>query len=272
MFSLDLLKLQLELLQEQLAGDLATQQLAQLKDAKEAIPKRRLVEAEAALVSSVNRRDSLRRRLELVGLSVDQLDALVKKREVVAALPVRASVAGSVVSFDRVIGQSVRADETLFEIHDLARPYIQAFVSERELSRVRLGQSARVRLSGEPSVVLSGKVVRSGRTFEPASRTLSVWIELDGEAPMPLRHNQLARLALVVNSPAPVLGVPLGAIVRDGTRTFVFVRTGDTFDRREIFLGTSDDRFAGVNAGLKPGEQIAVTAAAEMNTAWASLR
>lgn len=271
-FSLDLLKLQLELLQEQLAGDLATQQLAQLKDAKEAIPKRRLVEAEAALVSSVNRRDSLRRRLELVGLSVDQLDALVKKREVVAALPVRASVAGSVVSFDRVIGQSVRADETLFEIHDLARPYIQGFVSERELSRVRLGQSARVRLTGEPSVVLSGKVVRSGRTFEPASRTLSVWIELDGEAPMPLRHNQLARVALVVDSPAPVLGVPIGAIVRDGTRTFVFVQTGDTFDRREVFLGKSDDRFAGVNAGLKPGERIVVTAAAEMNTAWASIR
>ena len=271
-FSLDLLKLQLELLQEQLAGDLASQQLAQLKDAKEAIPKRRLVEAEAALVSSVNRRDSLRRRLGLVGLSVDQLDALVKKRVVVLALPVRASVAGSVVSFDRVIGQSVRADETLFEIHDLVRPYIRGFISERELSRVRLGQSARVRLTGDPGVVLSGNVVRSGRTFEAASRTLSVWIELDSEATMPLRHNQLARVALVVESPATVLGVPLGAIVRDGTLTFVFVQTGDTFDRREVFLGASDDRFAEVKAGLKRGERIAVTAAAEMNTAWASIR
>ena len=271
-FSLDLLNLQLDLLREHLAADLAGQQLARLKGARESVPKRRLVEAEAAATSATNTRDSVRRRLELTGLSADQLDALVTRREVAPALPVRATVAGTVVAFDRVIGQSVRADEALFEVHDLTRPWIEGFVSESQLTRVRVGQHARVRLVGDPGVVLEGKVARSGRTFGTTHRTLSVWVELDRDPPTPLRHGQMARLALTVDVPPPALAVPLGAVLRDGTRTFVFVQTGDTFERREVTLGRADDRYAEVKAGLRAGEPVAVTAADELNTAWQSVR
>ena len=66
--------------------------------------------------------------------------------------------------------------------------------------------------------------------------------------------------------------MPLGAIVRDGTRKFVFVRTGDTFDRREVSLGRADDHVAEVKAGLKAGEPVAVGGAEALNTAWASVR
>jgi RND family efflux transporter MFP subunit len=271
-FSLDLLNLQLDLLREHLAADLAGQQLARLKQARESLPKRRLVEAEAAATSATNTRDSVRRRLELAGLSAGQLDALVTRREVAPALPVRATVAGTVVAFDRVIGQSVRADEALFEVHDLTRPWIEGFVSESQLTRVRVGQHARVRLVGDPGVVLEGKVARSGRTFGTTHRTLSVWVELDRDPPTPLRHGQMARLALTVDVPPPALAVPLGAVLRDGTRTFVFVQTGDTFERREVTLGRADDRYAEVKAGLRAGEPVAVTAADELNTAWQSVR
>jgi len=271
-FSLELLKLQLDLLQEHLAAELTGQQLAQLQDAKDAIPKRRVIEAEAALSAARNRRDSLRRRLELVGLTSGQLDALVRDRAIVPTLPVRAAVAGTIVAFDRIVGQSVRADEALFEIHDLVRPWIQGFVSEQELARVKIGQDARVRVIGNPGAVLTGKVVRSGRTFGGANRTLSIWVEFDADPPTALRQSQIARLALAVETRPAALAVPLGAIVREGTRTYIFVKTGELFDRREVVLGPRDDRYAEVKSGLKIGESIAVTAAEELNTAWASVR
>lgn len=271
-FSLDLLNLQLDLLREHLAADLAEQQLTRVKAARGVMPQRRLVEAEAAFATAASRRDSLRRRLEMVGLSDEQLNALVKRREVAPSLPVRATVAGTVVSFDRVVGQSVRADEPLFEIHDLSRPWVQGFVSQQELDRVRVGQSARVRLAGDPGVVLEGKVARSGRTFGATHRTLSVWVELDRDPPVPLRHNQMARLTLDVESHSPTLAVPLGAVYREGVQAFVFVRQGDTFERRGVTLGRADDRFAEVKAGLTEGDAVAVTAAEELNTAWASVR
>lgn len=271
-FSLELLTLQLDLLREQLAAELAGRQLDWVRSLKETAATRRLAEAEAAVATAVNRRDSLRRRLELVGLTSEQLDALVTKRQVAAGLPVLAPVAGTVVAFDRVVGQSVRADEPLVTVHDLSRPWVQGFVTEQELTRVRVGQAARVRLVGNPGVVLTGKVARTGRTFGTSHRTLSVWVELDADPPAPLRHNQMARLSVVTGSPTPALAVPLSAVARDGNRAFVFVRTGDTFDRREVALGRADDRNVEIASGLRAGEPVAVTAADGLHTAWASVR
>lgn len=271
-FSLELLNLQLDLLREHLDADQAAKLLKRVKEARDSLPGRRIIEAEAASASAANRRDSLLRRLELLGLSEEQLEALVKRRQVAPALPVRATVGGTVVSFDRVVGQSVRADESLFEIHDLARPWVQGFVSEQEHARVRVGQTARVRVVGDPGNVLEGKVARSGRTFGESHRTLSVWVELDRDPPVPLRHNQMARLSLAVERRPPTLAVPPGAVYREGAAAFVFVRQGDTFDRRGVDLGRGDDRFVEVVSGLKEGEAVAVTAADELNTAWASVR
>jgi cobalt-zinc-cadmium efflux system membrane fusion protein len=271
-FSLDLLNQQLDLLREHLSAELAADQLARLRTTKDAVPARRLAEAEAAAAVATDRRDTVRRRLQLVGLSAEQLDALVARREVAPALPVRASVTGAVVSFDRVIGQAVRADEPLFEVHDPSGTWVRAFVSELEMARVSVGQPARVRLVSDPGTVLEGKVARSGRVFDAADRTLSVWVEFDREPPAPPRHNQMARVTLTLGERPPALAVPLGAVVREGTRAFVFVRQGDTFERRAVELGRADDRFAEVLAGLAVGEPVAVTAAEQLNVAWASVK
>ena len=271
-FSLDFLNLQIDLLRESLAADLADEQLARLKGIGESVSKRAIVEAEAVASSTGQRRESLKRRLTLLGVASDDVSALLKKRLVLPALPVRASVDGTVVRFDRVIGQSVRADEPLFEIHDLSKPLVEAYVSERDLASVRIGQSARLRLASNPSAVINGKVVRSGRTFGAVDRTMSVWVELDSTPVAILRQTQMARVCLVVANHPSTLAVPIGAVLREGTQTFVFVRNGDTYERRRVTLGRADDRFAEVPSGLKAGEIVAITAVDELQTAFASVR
>ncbi len=271
-FSLDHLNLQLELMREHLTAELASKQLARLKEAKDSVSQRRLAEAESVAKTASHKRDSIRRRLEHAGLNREQLDGLVSKSLIVPTLPVRATVGGTVVSFDRVVGQAVRADEPLFEVHDLAKSWIEVFVTEKELARVRLGQTARIRFASDPKSVFTGKVTRSGQTFGNSHRTLSVWVELDEDSPPPLRHSQMARVTLVVESRPTTLAIPLGAIVEEGIRRFVFVRTGETFERREIILGRVDDRFAEIKSGLSLNEQVATTGAIELTTAWASVR
>ncbi len=223
--------------------------------------------------ASRNRRASLRQRLEVAGLSAAQLDGLLTKKKLVEALPIRAPISGMVVNFDKVLGQSLRAEEPLAEIHDLSRPWVQAFVSEGDLARVRVGQAARVRFVSDPGALLTGKAVRSGRVFGPEDRTLSVWVEMDRLPDQPLRHNQLARLSLTVRQTPSALAVPLAAVVREGTQTFVFVRKGDgTFDRRAVETGRADDRRVQITRGLQPGEVVAVQGTADLKTAYASLR
>ncbi|MBA4066942.1 MAG: hypothetical protein C0501_25190 [Isosphaera sp.] len=271
--SLDLHALQLDLLRARLEGELQEETYGRLKASGEATPRRRLLEQEALANAGRQQRDALRGKLRVAGLADDQIAAVLKTGAVAEAVPVRSPIDGVVVGFDRTLGQAVKAEEPLFAVHDLTRPVIQGHVSERDLPRVRVGQRIRVRVAGDPGFLADGTVARSGRVVGPDSRTLSVWVELDRPPARPLRHNQLARLTLVLGRPRPVLAVPRSAVVSEGTRAYAFVRQPDgAFERVPVELGRADDRFVEVVRGLNPGDPVAVRGAAELQTAYAGIK
>jgi RND family efflux transporter MFP subunit len=247
-FSMEFLDLQLDLLKEQLANDLAARELARL------------------------RRESVRRELELAGLEASRIESLLQTRLIQSTLPIVAPISGTVVSLDRVIGQALRADEKLCELHQSGRPWIESYAPESLVPTLAPGQLARIRFPGLKEFVLTGRVARQSGVIDPDQRGMDFWIELDEDPPIPLRYRQMAQVALALESSSPLLAVPKSAIVREGNRSFVFVKHAATYDRREVQLGLVDDRHAEVISGLREGELIAMTAAEELNAAWMSVR
>lgn len=271
--SLELQNIQLELLRAHLQMGLLEGTLQRLRRADSALSQKQLWETESLYNETRNRRDSGQRKLEAVGLTAEQVKAILAEKKLVKTVPLRSPIDGNVVHFDRVLGQIVKADEPLFEVHDLSQSWIQAFVSERELSSVRLGQASRVRLVSDPTFHAEATVVRSGRVFGSDSRTLSVWVELKRVPNTILQHNMLARLSLTLERPAPHLALPLAAVVREGTRAYAFVQRPDgILERRTVETGRADDRFVEIISGLQRGELVAVQGAADLQTAYASVR
>ena len=271
--SIELPKIQLDLLQAHLELGLIEATLNRVRKVESVISQRQIWEAESLRNELVNRRDSLKRKLETVGLSTEQITGLLDNNKIVETLPVRAPRDGVAIHFDKVLGQVIKADEPLFEIHDLSQGYVQGFLSEREWSMIQIGQKVRIRLVSDPSFLAEGIVARSGHTFGVESRVLSVWVELDQKRPQLLQHNLLARLTVSVGRPDPVLAVPVGAVVQEGTKNYVFVLDDKgVFQRRTIELGRNDDRFVQIAAGLQLGERIAVQGTSALQTAFANIR
>jgi len=271
--SLDLQSMQLNLLEAHLDLSLANDTLRRMRDAKSGLPARLLLETEARRNTLERRSQTLSRKLLSLGLSEGQLEALLANKELVESLPIRASISGRIVRFDKVLGQAVKAEEGLFEIHDLSEPLIQGYVPESNLAQVRLGQKARVRLTADPSFIGEGTIIRSGRVFGTETRVLSVWVKLDTAPARPLLSNQLARVTLVLGPTLSGVAVPLEAVVLEGTRPFVFVRQKDgLFDRRAVETGAADDRRVLITKGLSAGETVAVAGTATLQTAYASIR
>jgi cobalt-zinc-cadmium efflux system membrane fusion protein len=271
-FSMEFLDLQLDLLKEQLANDLAARELARLREATQAIPRRRLIETEARVAATASRRESVRRELELAGLEASRIESLLQTRSIQPTLPIVAPISGTVVSLDRVIGQALQADEKLCELHQGGRPWLESYAPESLVPTLAPGQLARIRFPGLKEMVLTGRVARQSGVIDPEQRGMDFWIELDEDPPILLRYRQVAQVALTLESNVPSLAVPNSAIVREGNRSFVFVKHAATYDRREVQLGRVDDRHAEVIAGLREGELIANTAAEELNAAWMSVR
>ena len=271
--SLELRDIQLDLLRAHLDGAMWRDTLARRRTAGDAVPRRTILETEGQVKTFDTQTAGLRQKLLMLGITMPQIDEVLKTGRVIDALPVRAPIDGAVVDFDRMLGQVVRADESLFEIHDISQIRVQAFVGERDSALVQLGQKARIRLVAYPDLAAEGTVTRIGPVVGVDSRTQAAWIEFTWPPSVPLQHNMAARVTLTTSRPSPSLAIPLSAIVRDGLRSFAFVQKADgPFDRRRIELGRADDRLVEVKSGLVRGETVATGGVTQIQTAYAAIR
>jgi cobalt-zinc-cadmium efflux system membrane fusion protein len=279
--SLEFQNLQLEMLQaDQQLHLLAKQRklLEGLADSQEQIvARRRLWELDSSYSAAALKLETIKRKLEGIGLSASQLEAILSQQQLMSTLPLRAPIDGAIVHFDKALGQAIKAEEPLFEIHDLSHVWVEAFLSEGQLSQVRLDptdpQRARVRLAADPGAVATGKVVRSGQVLGTESRALAIWIELDRPPATTWQHNMLASVTLATGQSNTVLAIPREALAWDGTRAYIFVQRPDgILERRAVETGRSDDRYFEIVRGLQAGETIAVSGAADLQTAYAVIR
>jgi len=191
----------------------------------------------------------------------------------VQSLPVRASLDGIIVGFDKFLGHVVRPDEPLFEVHDLSHAWVQGFVSARDFPAIHIGQTVRVRLVTAPDEVLSGTIVRSGQSISEDDRTLSVWIELSDMPTFQVQHNMLARISIETGAVKVGLAAPRTAIVHEGIRSYVFVEGDDkSYERRLVETGIANDRSVEIVSGLALGELIAVGGVSELQSGYAALK
>lgn len=269
--------LQLELLRSHFQAQVLRQSLDRLRplidSANPGVSERQLRETRSALDAEQRRGESLQRRLVQVGLTDEQVRLILDKRQFVQTISVRAPIDGNLIRFHAALGQAVKAEDPLFEIHDLSGVWVQGHVLERDVARVRVGQKARVTLAADPQFVAEGVVRRNAGIFDAEDRTLSIWVELGSPLVRPLPVGMLARLTLIVAEPPPNLSVPRPAIWRDGSRSYCFVQRFDgTYERRAVETGRADDRHVEILRGVNEGEKVATQGVAAIQTAYDTLQ
>lgn len=265
--------LQLQMLQAALNSELLQKIADSLGEARDAVSQRRLLETRSQLILASSQRETLARKLLSAGLSEQQLQILVQTRTLVPRLPVRAPISGVLIDFDRLLGQIVQPEQSLFEVHDPRQSRVLGFVSERDSSSIRTGQTVRIRLTGRSDTILHGTVSGSSGSLGTDDRTMLIWVDLQSSSAEPLLHGMHASLTIDTGKSERTLAVPHSAIIREGSRSFVFVRDpSGIFERRSVRTGRSDDFHVELTDGISAGEVVAMTAAQALQTAYAALR
>lgn len=265
--------LQLDLLKTSLDASLLSEVVQNLRSAQDSIAARQLWESESQLNQLTSRRDKLIQQLKTVGVTQQQISDLLENRMLMLTLPIRAPMDGVIVAFDKSLGHVVSPEEPLFGIHDLSHAWVQGFVSEQDFRRISIGQNVRVRFVAAPDEIVVGAVARSGQAFSKDDRTLSIWIDLRTMPTFQLQHNMMARINIETGVSHDGLAIPNQAIVREGLRSYVFVEgENQTFERRYVVPGPSDDLRTVVIEGLQTGESVAIRGARELQSGYAALK
>ena len=136
---------------------------------------------------------------------------------------VTAPFAGQVVARDASLGEMAGPEDTLFTVADLSRVWIELSVFERDLPRVRVGQSVAVRTAAYPDRVFQGRIVLVGSILDPQKRTVAARVEIPN-ADGALKPGMFANANIQVGAGGPtVVVVPQDAIQEVEGKKVVFV-------------------------------------------------
>ncbi len=197
-------------------------------------------------------RDDFKRaevRLNLLGVDSGELEA---------PLTVRSPLAGQVLSLATAPGE-FRNDSTtpLLVIADLTSLWVTASVPERDVEKVRVGDTARIEVAACGERALKGRVLFIENVLDADTRTAKVRIQLQNPD-LRLKPGMFATVEFE-GVPVPALVVPTTALFVGETASYVWVEKSPwSFVRRDVELGAQERDTAIVAKGLASGERIVV--------------
>lgn len=226
-----------------------------------------------------------RNKLLLLGVSQQEIDGIVASGQPSPRLVIRSPQQGYVVDKKIVVGASVEAKMTLFEVADLSTVWVEAEVYEKDIPFLQVGQEVEATVEACPNRAFVGQIALIHPQLEAATRTNRIRLILDNPQ-HELRPGMFARVR--INTPLEsiepfksvagksgrvvltgsdgantlpqyeFLCVPERAVVDTGSKKVVYVeREPGMFEGVEVELGPRQDDYYPVTKGLKPGDKVA---------------
>lgn len=173
-------------------------------------------------------------------------------------IPLTAPMGGIVSAVHVVPGQPVSPDDVLVEIVDLADIHAVAMVPEHAVGRLRVGQSARIRVHAHPDREYLAELAHLGAMADGDAGALEAAFHV-ANPDLALRPGMRAEFSIVVASRPNVLAVPREALLGDATGRLVFLADPDAphaFLRTPVTPGARNDQWVEIVRGLTPGDRV----------------
>jgi len=200
-----------------------------------------------------------RKRLELLGIAREDIARVAQAGQPQLALPLRAPAAGYVAKKAALPGLYVQPGTELFQIADLSTVWVVADVYEQDMSRIRVGQRARLLLAAYPGESFAGRVQFIYPAVNPESRTLQARMEFRNPG-LRLKPGMYGDVVIELDA-AEGLAVPSDAVVDTGELQYVFLsRPGGRFEPRVVRLGARGEGKVQVLEGLLEGDAVVTSA------------
>lgn len=183
-------------------------------------------------------------------------------RPLTGIVEIRAPISGIITDqqVTNAAGVQGLASPNPFTISDLSSVWILCDVYENDLSNVRLGEKADVRLNAYPDQVFTGIISNIGPVLDPNIRTAKVRLEMRN--PGLMRPGMFVTATVHSRQTEKRAAVPSTAILHLHDRDWVYLPLGGTKFRRTEVVG--GDMLPGgmqeVVSGFSPGQQVVANA------------
>lgn len=228
--------------------------------------------AQAAEQTARGVREAAERKLALLGMSSDAIDALIKAGQINPRYVVRAPIAGEVIDRNVTLGQLVGpSNDALLVIADMSTLWVLADVPEAKIQDISIGSNARVTIPASSSAAIHGTVSFISPSLDPTTRSAQVRIEVkmtDSSNLGSLRPGMFAEAEIESanhrDKARQAIAVPEAALQAIDGHPCVFVADDDepnTFNKRPVATGPEVNGLIPIISGLKEKEEVVTSGA-----------
>lgn len=207
--------------------------------------------------------DNTKTAVELMQKVLDEMIESKKKCEI------RAPQAGTIAYAnlpwygpeDRIReGATVRQQQNIFYLPDMTRMQVKVYVHESVVTKIKPGQTAKIRVDAFPEAQLTGQVSQVADLAQSGysdSNTYETVVLIDSfPADLNLRPGMTAQVEILIGNYPDVFAVPHSGVTEHLGQTYVYVKSGLTPERRRVKTGRITHALVEILSGLEAGETI----------------
>ncbi len=218
--------------------------------------------AEQSFETSRQRSDSSIKDYDLARNAIERTEkefALAQERllKTRIAAPFDCTVLTRPVSVGQAVSGSggFNSGTEVLTIADLSSMVINAHVNQADVTRLKAGMKVEVDVDAVPGLQVGGEVERIApqATVRNQIKGYSTRIVLKDIDPR-IQPGMTASISIPIAGVEGVLTVPLASVFSELGERYVYVKSGESFERRPVVVGLSDFFRAEIKSGLAAGD------------------
>ncbi len=161
------------------------------------------------------------------------------------------------------VGDQPWSGNPLIDLPDLDELKVEAEISEVDIAKISLGLETEIKLDAFSDTVYAGKVISIANLaqFKEEDSKIKVFpveVLIDGNSAVFL-PGMTVSCRIIVDKIENVLYIPLEALIIEENKHYVYVRSGSSYNRKQIVTKQKNNDYIIVEEGLRKDEIIAMS-------------
>ncbi|MDR2841860.1 MAG: efflux RND transporter periplasmic adaptor subunit [Spirochaetaceae bacterium] len=177
---------------------------------------------------------------------------------------VRSPISGIVTNFPAQLGMQISPAVSLAQIAGGGALEIALFVSERDISKIKLGLPCIITLDAYSGESFKGSISEISPVVDPTSRTMEVKVNVVNQGSK-LKAGMFATVRIIIQDKNDVITIPFSSVLQNGQDSFVYIVKSDPKDpafrisaRTLITTGIHTDDLIEITNGINDGDEVVV--------------
>lgn len=199
--------------------------------------------------------EAIEKKLNIFGLNKNQISNIISNKNIdYFNIPIYSKNSGVIMKKNIEIGQYIRTGDSLFEIADHSKIWLEADIYENDIKDINLNQIVDININSLRETI-KGKISFIDNFINPNTKTLKVRIDVDNHN-YKLKPDMISNID-IISKYKNVIVIPKSSLVINGDKNIVWVKKEENnYEPKEVNVDFETDDYYVISSGLNIKDQI----------------